>query len=600
MDGYYDPANRGNPNITEAIREETSDSVIGRMSNIGGISNPMGNTAATLFYQGAKNGGKHGKYGKFLFYGIGSGQGQNEELNAEYYLSENRAFNRNISSTKSKNPTAQNLVNLSISPGENEDSLNSAILGGSSAPYNWSDFLYCKFYGKIPNNYMVTLRRYPTPMLDNLSLPNVVKETDLHKLKGAGKPVAQAITWFGGNTGNSINDIISFSTGMVWDEKSASSILNQKASDQGFSKSILGLLLAKGEEVVTGEDGIKNALISLTALASASTEEGERTMTDAKLQYWARERGTDADGPLSDYIFTSVDVIDKTYYRGAGLTFENSDISLDFHYELTSLGQVNTKASFLDLFANILSIGTNYGTFLRPDIRYDNSFPAIGFLGGDDGLRQFYAAPVTFLKTYMSSVGKDSEGIIANLSNTVQGDSEIVGSSAEFVQFSSSFYDTISNTDMTDEEAVAAGDRALRNLLSGSLMRNIQFNLSYFTGAPIGEWHLVVGNPLNPIAMIGNLICDGVDIKFGEKLGPDDFPTEFTATFNLKHGRGREKGEIESMFNRGRGRLYQSTLEVSSNAISEAKADSDTGQLQGAGALEQVIDFIKTQNSQRR
>jgi hypothetical protein len=65
--------------------------------------------------------------------------------------------------------------------------------------------------------------------------------------------------------------------------------------------------------------------------------------------------------------------------------------------------------------------------------------------------------------------------------------------------------------------------------------------------------------------MIGNLICDGVNIEFGETLGPDDFPTTMKATFSLQHARDRERGEIESIFNRGDGRLYHSAEKTSAN-----------------------------------
>jgi hypothetical protein len=58
--------------------------------------------------------------------------------------------------------------------------------------------------------------------------------------------------------------------------------------------------------------------------------------------------------------------------------------------------------------------------------------------------------------------------------------------------------------------------------------------------------------------MIGNLIVpdDGMKIEFNDILGVDDFPTEMTATIKLKHGRPRDKGDIESMYNQGQGRLY--------------------------------------------
>jgi len=76
------------------------------------------------------------------------------------------------------------------------------------------------------------------------------------------------------------------------------------------------------------------------------------------------------------------------------------------------------------------------------------------------------------------------------------------------------------------------------------------------TGEPVGEWHLVIGNPMNPIAMIGNLICTDIDFEFNDELGADDFPTELTINVKLKHGRPRDKGDIESMFNYGNGRMY--------------------------------------------
>ena len=117
--------------------------------------------------------------------------------------------------------------------------------------------------------------------------------------------------------------------------------------------------------------------------------------------------------------------------------------------------------------------------------------------------------------------------------------------------------------------------RILQNVVTADYIEKIQASSSLLTGTPIGEWHLTIGNPCNPIAMIGNLICDDLKIEFGDALGPDDFPTTIKATFTLKHARSRERGEIESIFNRGDGRLYQSSLETSSSLQSyDAYADT--------------------------
>lgn len=44
---------------------------------------------------------------------------------------------------------------------------SSGILGKET--YSYSDFMYCKYLGKVPNNYMITLRRFPLPVGDYIS-----------------------------------------------------------------------------------------------------------------------------------------------------------------------------------------------------------------------------------------------------------------------------------------------------------------------------------------------------------------------------------------------------------------------------------------------
>lgn len=81
---------------------------------------------------------------------------------------------------------------------------------------------------------------------------------------------------------------------------------------------------------------------------------------------------------------------------------------------------------------------------------------------------------------------------------------------------------------------------------------------------------------MNPIAMIGNLVCDSLKIDFDDELGPDDFPIGFTATITLKHGMPRDRDAIESMFNRGAGRIYEISDDMSSSADKQTKVDDQT------------------------
>ena len=44
--------------------------------------------------------------------------------------------------------------------------------------------------------------------------------------------------------------------------------------------------------------------------------------------------------------------------------------------------------------------------------------------------------------------------------------------------------------------------------------------------------------------VVGNLICEKMDVQFGEELGPDDFPTELKVVYTLQHGMQRDKKAI--------------------------------------------------------
>ena len=565
----------------EAAQQEISSDITSRWSNLGSVNPLKGPTARSLFYNAANLYGDDAKYGQFLFYSFSNNQ---NTFRQEYYQSEQTQFNPSISSVSSKNPSAGALVRESnnnltaievrgnaTNTGNNTTGNPSKIIGGASAPYYWRDFLYCKYYGAIPNNYMITLRRFPAPMRDNLSIPTQLLQSNLYKSKGAGRPVAQAITWWGSDTGNTLNDVISFTTGLVWTPKNQAEIANVEGFDQGFFKTVLGRSFGAAAGAVGGA-GVLAALGDAASIAISSTDSGKGEVTIPKINQALRDKFSTNNGPLSDFIFNPVDTVDKTYFRGRGLSFDAGPIFLKFHYELTSLGEVNTKAAMVDIIGNLLALGTNYGNFLTPDVRYDNGFPAIGFPGGDKGLLKFYSQPLEWTKTAIKFLA-DPNGTTNDspeLEEFRRAQTEI----NQAVQQLESVISQITSDGKNLESLAKEIDGPLGNILAyalaDDLMEKIQVPLSLKTGAPVGEWHLVVGNPMNPIAMIGNLICKGVQIEFGEVLGPDDFPTEVIATFELEHGRDRERGEIESMFNRGDGRLYQSNLPTYSNTQSLA------------------------------
>jgi hypothetical protein len=47
-------------------------------------------------------------------------------------------------------------------------------------------------------------------------------------------------------------------------------------------------------------------------------------------------------------------------------------------------------------------------------------------------------------------------------------------------------------------------------------------------------------------------------MTLGQGLGYDDFPMEVKFEIDMKHAKPRDKGDIENMFNAGKGRIYAS------------------------------------------
>jgi hypothetical protein len=585
--GENDPSNGttageivvGSPTVQQ-LYNERGKSIVERYSNIGG-DNPAKSQhplPRSLFYDAAKldpDVKQAEKNGLFMFYSFGGGGG-NAYLD-QYYLSERSEYNRIISPPESKNPTAAQLVAdtaayspLLLASGDSL-SAGSPIKGGPHAPYYWKDFIYCKYYGTIPNNRLITLRRFSSPVLDNFSLPKGLQTPENLK-KGVGMPVAQAITWFGGKSGNTLSTLIGFSSGIEWEDVAIDPDRIQKAFGDNLLGSAPYEILTSLASTFNGSDSNADSVIKddkyipgLEAIANSLSPEGDELTRNRFFRAFfdaAKDDTTGRMGILSERMWVPVDVIKSTKKRSLGLKFTWTDLSITFSYDLTSVGEVNTKAALFDILGNLLSIGTNYGNFLSPYIRYDSEYSALTFPGGDEGAKQFYTDPQAFVFNNFTKMftGKNPSGKV--IGNTTIDNTSLNTFEADLQALQTA----ITEGKIPDITLFSKVFKGIKSAMAGMAAGAWQAPLSLYTGAPIGEWHLVIGNPYNPIAMIGNLICSDITITFGDSLGPDDFPSTLEAVFTLSHGRDRERGEIESIFNQGDGRLYQSVKSTAANA----------------------------------
>jgi hypothetical protein len=452
----------------------------------------------------------------------------------------------NFQGVRNLEPTVFNLVNT---PPDGTKTYSEA-----KTPYRYTDFLYCKYYGKIPNNYLVTLRRYPAPTYDNLAIPLTQRDAAGYKRQASSgqsefKPIAQAVTWLGEEPENKISDLLGFEVNMNW-KKFESAVESVYGNEQDASE---------------GPNAFAGAAKFLAILNGQinSPFDAQNSRYDPY-----------ANGPYSHRVYGPVNVIASTYKRDRGLDFKQS-FTLNFHYSLKSIASINPKAAMLDIMSNMLMLTYNNAAFWGGANRYFANKPVVPFLGGPAGMNAWYRGnPVGFTRA-----------IGAQLSGAFDAISKL---------FSEMMADPI---DALKKLATGGASLAM-NIIGKGRAPDIVAMKALLTGEPIGEWHMVVGNPYSPIMRVGNLICTGAKFSFNDTLGADNFPTELKVQIALEHRRPRDKGDIESMFNDGNGRIYYAP--ASSKDVFKSSAqynsinDNSFSQKEKNALLGQQIEISRT------
>jgi hypothetical protein len=427
-------------------------------------------------------------------------------------------------------PNVYNLVNTPPDGSDNGPA-------GAKTPYRYTDFIYCKYYGIIPNNHLITLRRYPAPTFDNLNIPLMQGEdANSNAAQNDFKPIAQAVTWSGEDTGNKLSEMMGFEVTTNWKlwESAVESVQgNEQDAEQGPK------LL----------QGAAKFLAISSGLAVGDVNSSSDTANSSYDPY--------ANGPYSHRVYGPVNVIEKTYKRDRGLDFKQS-FSLNFHYSLRSIAGINPKAAMLDIMSNMLALTYNNAAFWGGANRYFPKKPLYPFLGGPGGMNAWYRGnPVAFRNAFMGQTNKVL-GQIGDLFSSLKSDP--VAALTQLAQ---------------------NGAKMGMAILSKGMAPDIVSFKSLLTGEPVGEWHMVVGNPYSPTMNIGNLICTGAKFQFNDTLGADNFPTELHVTVNLEHGRPRDAGDIQSMFNEGEGRIYFAPADNKEafSSSSEKNSTNDTSHI---------------------
>ncbi len=388
--------------------------------------------------------------------------------------------------------------------------------------YKPADFIFGKYYNRVPLNHLVTLRRFALPVEDNIF--------DLSKAQGTGQSTESidalqyagvtAVTYLGETAGNPMEELLKYSYGLRWKQ--------QKADMQ----------------VIGNQDGGYTSQpfyskIGGAGRAFADTLKGVSAQTKFAAQNRAGA-GTDRLGETyANFVLGPINVIDETQIRDTGLDFTN-DMTLVFEYELRALNYVNPKIAMIDLISNMMTMTTNNAQFFGGGQRY---YGAQGYVASQFGdINKLRRGDFSgYIGSVVSDVDNGFKSAFGGANGNLSLESLIKGS-------------------LTTGKTLLGN--VLGQFLGGSIgsIPGTEAVKALISAEPTGNWHITIGNPLNPIVTAGNMICDTTTMTLGNGLGYDDFPMEVKFEISLKHGKPRDKGDIENMFNAGRGRIYASSL----------------------------------------
>ena len=351
-----------------------------------------------------------------------------------------------------------------------------------------------------------------------------------------GEPdIARMITYFDQSV-NKLEEILSFSYKMKWKELTAE---YEQATMQGEQTGLSGFMHKVGQFI--DPELWKNTLRGQNA-----------NMLDPKFD--------------QNKVYGPVDSITNTHIRDVGLEY-TKDFDITFDYELRSINGRTPEYAMKDILANVLACTYNNGRFW-PGARY--------WIG--ERPSQFYQR-FQYLNT-------DDMDHILN-----ESFSSIKNAIKEFSKPGSAI-DTLKAA-MTGGLAIALGKILDKVGRPGILTMN-----SLLSGEPTGFWHLMIGNPINPIMCVGNLIIEDVEFSFPtDALSYGDFPTKMQVKIKLKPAQSRDRAGIEMQFNMGKHRIYYAPKEIKvqqnkDNITKTMKSFYGYQTKEIDNMLEQTFDFV--------
>lgn len=404
--------------------------------------------------------------------------------------------------------------------------------------YDYSDFAYCTHLGKLSNNHLITLRRFPVPCGDNIFYHDPNDENE--KITQSHLPdMGRLVTWMG-TPGNEMDKLLKYNLKMNWKDNKSDF---QDVGSEADSSSPLAQMFNAADptyrkQVVQGYAGTGQTFLGNGSFFGITGALGKIPGVGKHLENGIRNSASGINSPPysnvdlhhdSNKVYGPLDVIQRVKIRDRGLEVDQK-FTLTFDYQLRSYDGINGKSAMLDLLGNILAVTYNNGKFWG---------------GAYKGGRVHQSSLFTNLPIFKAAKTGDASAVIQSFSSSIaqigshirsQGNGNLLSGLANIVK--------------------GIGGMLLGGMLNKLGRPQKMSANSLLVNAPTGLWHLTIGNPMAPIMSVGNLCLTNAEIEHYGPLGIDDFPTGIKVTVSLEPGMDRDSAGIERMYLKGDNRYY--------------------------------------------
>ena len=431
-----------------------------------------------------------------------------------------------------------------------------SILG--MARYRYADFMYCKDLGKVANNHLITLRKFPFPVGDH-----IFKFSGPRYRNGSSKAstgdfdttgdIGRLVTWFG-TEDNKLEDILKYDYAATWKELN-SKIQEIDSKEDSEKRGSLGMVFNTfnpeyNAYAAGGFTGTQNLLRGLGARFQGPSDNMEVL------------RNYD-----NNKVYEPKNTVQDTHIYEGKLKF-NQEFTLVFSYKMRSYDNINQKSAFLDLIANILEVTYKRGSF------WGGRQKIVGPPPNKQGWQKanaFIDNAFDKLGGYLNALADGSMNLGDVLGKLADGAQELLGKAKEQAKnalgnlggSADEITKNVADKVKTLNDKYGIG-QAIKGSLKNALGRPAMYAFdSLLPSGVSGLWHVTIGNPKNPIVAFGNLIMTKAVVQHLGPLGIDDFPTEIKVSVTLKHAKSRDLTSIAKMYTRGISDIYLSNARTS-------------------------------------